>query len=215
MPITGGKYVNPGWVNGTSPNINAVEMNAISDSLEQVPVANGGTGATNAAGARTNLGVPNINDLKNKGNATTPVFFDSNGAAQPITVISGNLSATANDITKTYTAVAHLDGNYSKFGKVVMVNVRVAIDHPPTTRPSDEPVRNRYSFTGLIPSGFRPPSHVEVTAAERLTDDANAWYDTTAYLHIQANGDVKLVEGRRQTIVPHYYIRFTIVYITS
>lgn len=46
MPRNNGVYTNPGWVNGMSPNINATEMNAISDTLENVGVANGGTGRT-------------------------------------------------------------------------------------------------------------------------------------------------------------------------
>ena len=59
MPIQSGAYVNPGWVNGTTPAINATEMNAISDTLETVPIVNGGTGATTVAGARNNLGLGN------------------------------------------------------------------------------------------------------------------------------------------------------------
>lgn len=59
MPIENGKYVNPGWVNGTSPAMNATEMNAISNTLVCVPIANGGTGATTAAAARNKLGLGN------------------------------------------------------------------------------------------------------------------------------------------------------------
>ena len=39
-------YSNPGWVNDTSPYINQTNLNAISDTLANVPVANGGTGQT-------------------------------------------------------------------------------------------------------------------------------------------------------------------------
>ena len=59
MPITNGRYVNPGWVNETAPGISAQEMNAISDSLERVPIANGGTNGTTVAEARNNLGLGN------------------------------------------------------------------------------------------------------------------------------------------------------------
>ena len=61
MPIQNGKYVNPGWTNDTDPAMNAAEMNAISDSIAQLPIANGGTGATTVAGARNNLGLGNTN----------------------------------------------------------------------------------------------------------------------------------------------------------
>lgn len=33
MPITNGKYVNPGWKNGAAPALSAAELNAISDSI--------------------------------------------------------------------------------------------------------------------------------------------------------------------------------------
>lgn len=56
MPIVNGKYVNPGWNDNTQPAINAVELNAISDTLE-----NGIPGAANRIGdviftERTDLG---------------------------------------------------------------------------------------------------------------------------------------------------------------
>ena len=37
-------YVNPGWVNNAEPAIDADNLNNLSSTLEQVPVANGGTG---------------------------------------------------------------------------------------------------------------------------------------------------------------------------
>lgn len=37
MPISNGKYVAPNWVNGSSPAINATELNAICQTLEKVP----------------------------------------------------------------------------------------------------------------------------------------------------------------------------------
>ena len=33
MPITNGKYVNPGWKDNAPPPLNAAELNAISDSI--------------------------------------------------------------------------------------------------------------------------------------------------------------------------------------
>lgn len=41
MPISNGKYINPGWVNGQPPAINASELNAISDTLESLDAAGG------------------------------------------------------------------------------------------------------------------------------------------------------------------------------
>lgn len=41
MPITNGKYVNPGWVDGQAPAINASELNAISTTLENLDASGG------------------------------------------------------------------------------------------------------------------------------------------------------------------------------
>lgn len=73
-------YTNPGFVNGSSPALNASNLNDIADTLECVPVENGGTGATTAANARNNLGLntAGVNALVN-GNAL-PVANGGTGA---------------------------------------------------------------------------------------------------------------------------------------
>lgn len=76
MPIVDGAYKNPGWINGTTPAIDDTEMNAISDSLECLPIANGGTGATTIAGARNALGLGNTSGaipIANGGTGATTV----------------------------------------------------------------------------------------------------------------------------------------------
>ena len=40
MPIQDGKYINPGFVNDTAPELNASEMNAIADTLEALSAGN-------------------------------------------------------------------------------------------------------------------------------------------------------------------------------
>ena len=69
MPIVQNKYVCPAWTNGASPAINASELLAIGETLEElsgayedgIAIANGGTGATNASDARTALGITPAN----------------------------------------------------------------------------------------------------------------------------------------------------------
>lgn len=74
-------YQNPGFVNNTEPYLNAQNLNAIADTLECVPVENGGTGATTAANARANLGLN-----------TEGVNAMVNGTALPVT--NGGTGAT-------------------------------------------------------------------------------------------------------------------------
>ena len=98
MPISNGAYVAPNWANNTSPYINATELNAISNTLQTVPVKNGGTGATTASAALTNLGALPKANVTSMGSANTPVYFNSSGVAtaisNPIPVSLGGTGAT-------------------------------------------------------------------------------------------------------------------------
>lgn len=53
MPITNGRYVNPGWVNGQPPAINASELNAVSDTLERLTAPGGRRGGYVVVGTST------------------------------------------------------------------------------------------------------------------------------------------------------------------
>lgn len=53
MPITNGKYINPGWVNGQPPAINASELNAISDTLQHLNGVGGSRGGYVVVGTST------------------------------------------------------------------------------------------------------------------------------------------------------------------
>ena len=55
MPIQNGKYINPGWNNGTPPAIDSTELNAISDTLENLD-AGGGSGGDGKRYARFVIG---------------------------------------------------------------------------------------------------------------------------------------------------------------
>ena len=84
-------YSNVNWHDDTSPAIDAGHMNAISSTLAKVPIENGGTNATTAADALTNLGAVPLTNVASKGSASTPVYFNASGVA---TAISSPLPAT-------------------------------------------------------------------------------------------------------------------------
>lgn len=73
-------YVNPGWINGAAPAISADNLNNISNTLESVPVANGGTGrATLTSGALiTGNGTSAVGQLTGTG----AVYAESTGDPQ-------------------------------------------------------------------------------------------------------------------------------------
>lgn len=94
MPISGGKYVAPQWNNGTQPYINASELQAISDSVALLPIANGGTGATTVAGARNALGLGNTSGalpIANGGTGAT----SASGAKESLGITLAGLGAKA------------------------------------------------------------------------------------------------------------------------
>lgn len=78
MPIVSGTYQAPTWVNDSAPAINATELQAISDTLELVPVANGGTGVTSLASLKTALGIDTVAIANGGTGATTAAGARSN-----------------------------------------------------------------------------------------------------------------------------------------
>ena len=108
MPISGGKYVAPTWVNGSSPAIDASEMQAITDTLELLGLENGGTGVTSLAelkqllsiGAAAALSLPI--SVENGGTGVTSVaalktlltLGTAAAVSVPITIANGGTGAT-------------------------------------------------------------------------------------------------------------------------
>lgn len=104
-------YTNPGWNDGTAPYISATNLNALSDAVAQatsalqaVPVENGGTGATTAANARTNLGITYANigtvGVANGGTGLTTLtsgyaLIGNGTSAVSLRNITNNTTATA------------------------------------------------------------------------------------------------------------------------
>ena len=106
MPIVNGAYVSPNWVNGSTPAITAAELQAITSTLQKVPVENGGTGANTVAGARNALGLGNTSGavpIANGGTSATTVaearknlgLGNTSGAVPVANGGTGNTSAEA------------------------------------------------------------------------------------------------------------------------
>ena len=198
MPRNNGKYTPPtgGWVNGTAPYINASEMNAISDTLACVGIVNGGTGADNAPQALINLGAEPMVNVANKGNATTPVYFDADGVAKPITTGTETINS------ELYT------GNIRKWGKVVMV----------TARTKDQSLE--FSEDAVIPSGYRPAMQTYGFAFGSYTTDAGADGYRWGIVSINTSGKVRVQSfDNTSEVLPfpaiNLYYKFTVVYLTT
>ena len=198
MPRENGKYVVPtgGWVNGAAPYINASEMNAISETLALLGVANGGTGANTAEGALANLGAEPIANVTNKGDSTTPVYFNSNGVAVPMA------TGTATINSQLYT------GDIRKWGKLVMV----------TARTKDKSLE--FSEESVIPDGYRPAMQTYGFAFGSYTTDAGADGWRRGIVSINKSGKIRVQSfDNSGEVLPfpaiNLYYKFTLVYLTA
>lgn len=198
MPRTNGKYTKPsgGWFNGTAPYINDTEMNAISDTLECVGIVNGGTGATTAPQALTNLGAEPIVNVTSKGNSTTPVYFNSSGVAVPMT------TGTATIDSSLYT------GNIRKWGKLVMVTAR------------SKSKGLEFEEESVIPSGYRPAMQTFGYAFGSYTTDNGADGYRWGIVSINTSGKIRVqaFDNTSETLpfpAISLYYKFTVVYLTS
>jgi hypothetical protein len=185
MPYSGGVYTNPGWANDQSPYINKQNLDDISNALADLtanasvttPITKGGTGATTAAQARANLGVPESSTFVSKGSNENPVYFDANGAAVPISVL--NTSYTDSGGAYSY--------NIYKYGHVVTLYLRASIQNIGGGR-------KEVSYTNLIPSGYRPSLQTYGVAAGYTSASVTGDADTTALVSINTSGTVRFSE---------------------
>lgn len=103
MPISGGKYVAPTWQNDGSPAIDATELQAISDSLEEVDARDvtNNTSITSPITGSTNL--VTMNTLRYALNRTTGVGSADTGYSTPMmrAIYAGTSDLTAGSSTLT------------------------------------------------------------------------------------------------------------------
>lgn len=105
MPIVGGKYKNPGWVNNQKPAIGATELNAISATVEKLD-AGGGDAVTSFKG-RTGAVTPQAGDytaemVGARPSTWTPSAADINAVPTSRTVngmaLSSDINLNASDV---------------------------------------------------------------------------------------------------------------------
>ena len=173
-------YVAPDWHNDTSPYINEDNLNAISETLECVPVENGGTGATDAPQARINLGIelplpvenggtgaatavqaldnigaePKAN-VTSKGATDTPVYFDSNAVAQPISApipvsLGGTGVSSLSTLISNMKSVTYSSANTGANNKYVYVSNGVVTASSATVGGANQ---NMYLSGGTFTAG--------------------------------------------------------------
>lgn len=152
MPINSGAYVNPGWVNDTTPYLDADELNAMSNTLAQVPVKNGGTGKTSHT-TNALLAGNDVSAVKNIATGNGALYatganelpqFGTLPVAQGGTGASGISSASIN------TGSLVQEGTVRKWGKLVTVQIHTSYMDP----------LNTIYLANCIPSGYRPTGSV-------------------------------------------------------
>jgi len=206
MPISSGAYVAPAWANGTSPYINATELSAMSTTLACVPIANGGTGATTAANALTNLGALAKSNVVSKGTTNTPVYFNSNGVAtaisQPIPISLGGTGQT-NSTTENIDDAGGLENCYVRaWGKIVMIYL---------TTSTISSTGTGVQVYGFIPSGYRPSNQVFGVAVGLSSRNLSGAVKNWASVKISTSGDVIIEPNPRVDASCHYAVNICYV----
>ena len=215
MPIVSGAYVSPSWANGTSPYINASELQAMSDSIACLPVANGGTGATSASAALTALGAVPLSNVTSKGSNNRPVFFNSSGIAAPIDeplplayggtgqdnhIISGALGDYA--FPSGYLS----DGWFRKWGRVVTLYAYTSI-MPSSGRIT---IDSFYGNSIMKPNTYYYGLAVGVTNRS-VSNDSECVYSFARFAYDHTSDTFSLYPA--QSASRSLYYQFTITYL--
>lgn len=202
MPRQNGKYVVPtgGWVNGAAPYLNASEMNAISETLALLGIANGGTGATTAPQALTNLGAEPLVNVAGKGTQTNPVYFNEQGVAIPIPTATRDASAVQNG----------LEGVVYRYGRVCVYNFTWTATGTGRLVYNDD-VNQPFDV------GFRPTFQTYGMAFGLLSNNNGSNADTTALVSINTSGRIRFAEvgSSFPTTSRTRYFKGTVVYIAT
>lgn len=208
MPIENGKYVAPTWHNATAPAINATELQAISDTLARLPIANGGTGATTVAEARAALGLGNTTGalpIANGGTGATTVAAARNAlglgntaGALPIANGGSGMTAVAayEELTPGWANI-----RLYKWGPVVMMDF-LAISQG-----------NAFNSSGIIPAGYRPVrnQHVAITCYTTGSEHGASTIKCYGNAFIQTNGNLSV---QTQDLV-QAFPRFSTTWLTA
>ena len=200
MPINSGAYVNPGWVNDTTPYLDADELNAMSNTLAQVPVKNGGTGKTSHT-TNALLAGNNVSAVKNIATGNGALYATGANAlpqfgvlpvAQGGTGSTGVSSVTIND--------TFFDGKIYKWGKVVYVSMLSKIS------------AEEINYNNYIPDGYRPAKAIVFTCVGGTANEyMNFNGRTVGAAFISNNGTIRVLGTESKNV----YWKVGVTYITN
>ena len=187
MPINAnGAYENPNWVNDTTPYLDATELNAMSNTLAQVPVKNGGTGKTSHT-TNALLAGNDVSAVKNIATGNGALYATGANALPQfgtLPVAQGGTGASGISSANINTGSFVQEGTVRKWGKMVTVQIHTSYMEP----------LNYIYLANCIPSGYRPTGSVFIPFVGLKTYGDTADKNTgVACGIIHSNGTLELV----------------------
>ena len=204
MPITDGKYKNPGWVNNQKPAINAAELNAISTTLENLDAGGSGVGRSMAGetvtlpdGATVTAGegaeIFNNYGLHYRRNIASGDSSHSEGAQ---TVASGDYSHAEGAATTAQGVSSHAEGSatqalgrysHAEGGRTIMSGY-----HNPVSASGDYA---HAEGSSTIASGDCSHAEGELTTASGNWSHASGFLSTASGYYSFTHGNRALAKG--------------------
>lgn len=128
--------------------LNAKHANSADDLSSTLALAKGGTGASTAAGARTNLGLGSLATVDAPGNAGTVLLGDGTFATPPAASVSGDISGTTSTVSVDKIKGRSLSATAPSGSQVLTWNSGTSVWEPQT--PSSSAVASVAGKVGVV-----------------------------------------------------------------